>query len=456
MIHVDEQYYLLVGDRMLRGAVPYVDLWDRKPVGLFLIYAAMRLLPGDGILAYQIVATLFAAATAMLVAKGARMLGAGRLAALGAGLAYLVWLPLLSGRGGQSPVFYNLFMTGAALLTLRLPGLATRRAIVANGAAACLLAGLAIQTKYTPFVEGAFFGIVHLRYLRRAGARWGIVPAALLWIALGVLPTALVVADFAMRSRAVFDLFWFSNFGSVQLRRGYPAAKIVGRLSGTWAQLAPLVLCAAVTTRRVRTPEMRIALGWLAAGLVGYVMIGAFFDHYALPLVAPLAILAAPAFARRPRVMAAVIAAGMAVLVAKAVLRPNDAAGARALGRVVAANDAGGCPYVFAGDSVTYLLAHACTPTAYAFPSMLAYAPEQGASGVDEAAEVRRIMAKRPPVVVTLAAPLAPWNPDTHAIVAAALARDYRPVFATPREGTIAVAWLRRDRRFVRPAAEPW
>lgn len=76
IIHVDEQYYLLVGDRMLHGALPYVDLWDRKPVGLFLFFAAIRLLPGDGILAYQLVATLFAAATAWLVARGGRMLGA--------------------------------------------------------------------------------------------------------------------------------------------------------------------------------------------------------------------------------------------------------------------------------------------------------------------------------------------------------------------------------------------
>jgi hypothetical protein len=31
----DEQFYLLVGDRMLHGAVPYVDIFDRKPIGLF-------------------------------------------------------------------------------------------------------------------------------------------------------------------------------------------------------------------------------------------------------------------------------------------------------------------------------------------------------------------------------------------------------------------------------------
>lgn len=35
VIGFDEQFYLLVGDRMLHGAMPFVDIFDRKPVGLF-------------------------------------------------------------------------------------------------------------------------------------------------------------------------------------------------------------------------------------------------------------------------------------------------------------------------------------------------------------------------------------------------------------------------------------
>jgi len=69
LIHVDENFYLWVGERLLRGELPYVDVWDRKPVGLFVLYAAIRLLGGDGIVQYQVVATLFAAATAWVVAR---------------------------------------------------------------------------------------------------------------------------------------------------------------------------------------------------------------------------------------------------------------------------------------------------------------------------------------------------------------------------------------------------
>ena len=450
IIHVDEQYYLLVGDRMLHGALPYVDLWDRKPAGLFLIFAAIRLLPGDGILAYQLVATGCAAATAWLIARGSLRLGATQTGALVAGAAYVLWLSLLSGRGGQSPVFYNLFTAAAAVLTLRLPTLAAarrRHAIVANGALACLLAGLAIQTKYTPVVEGAFFGLVHVVYLRRAGAGFGtIAVAASVWAALGILPTAAVILAYWLRGPAIFQAFWFSNFASVALRKGYPAAKIAGRLAGTSAQLLPFIVAAVAAWRaRPRSQELWIVFGWLAAALVAFAMIGAFFDHYALPLLLPLAMITGTLLGRRRVYPLALIGYGLILFVARVLLVPTDAASARAVAGVMAANDRGGCPYVFAGDAILYHLAEACIPTAYAFPSTLAYEPERGASGADEVAEVRRILAGRPPVIVTMDEPMAPWNPETEPMMAAALARDYRHVLSAPREDAHLLVYLRRD-----------
>ncbi len=454
VIHVDEQYYLLVADRMLHGAWPYLDVWDRKPVGLFALYALMRLLPGEGLVAYQLVATLFAAATAWLVMRGGLRLGGSPRAGLAVGLAYLIWLSLFSGGGGQSPVFYNLFMAAAALLMLRLPERAARgerRAILWSGAAACFLAGLAIQTKYTPVVEGAVFGLAHCRYARRAGVSWpALVAAALGWIVLALLPTLAVIAVYASRGPAVFEAFWFANFASVALRHGYPASRIAGRLAGSWSQLSPFVLCAVVALRaRPWRAEMVLAFAWLAAALIAYAMIGAFFDHYALPLMLPLMMIAAPALDRRRWAAALLLAIGAVLFVVRVLLVPTDAAGAREVAHVVAVNSGGECPYVFAGDSITYFLSGTCLPTARAFPSTLAYANEAGASGVDDVAEVRRILGRRPPVIVTLDPPFADWNPATHALVEAAIARDYRLVLRTRRDEGHSLVYLRRDRPLV-------
>jgi hypothetical protein len=190
-----------------------------------------------------------------------------------------------------------------------------------------------------------------------------------------------------------------------------------------------------------------LAFGWLAAALVAFAMIGAFFDHYALPLMVPLTMIAAPVLGRHRAARAGVAVVAAILAVFHLTTEDDDRASAFAVARAMAANDGTECPYVFAGDSILYHLAHACLPTPYAFPSTLAYEPERGATGIDEAAEVRRIMRNRPPVVVTLDQPLAPWNADSEAIVRSALARDYRLVLSAPREGGHLLVYVRRDRQ---------
>jgi hypothetical protein len=59
-----------------------------------------------------------------------------------------------------------------------------------------------------------------------------------------------------------------------------------------------------------------------------------------------------------------------------------------------------GCLYVFSGDTMLYPATGRCTETPYLFPSHLDRDREQGAIGVDQATEVRRIFARRPAVVV--------------------------------------------------------
>lgn len=95
-IHVDEQFYLLVGDRVLHGQIPYVDVWDRKPVGLFILFAAIRALGGDGYLQYQIVAAIFVFITCWLLILIARRYVSG-IAAFACAIGYAGWLSTMGG-----------------------------------------------------------------------------------------------------------------------------------------------------------------------------------------------------------------------------------------------------------------------------------------------------------------------------------------------------------------------
>src|ERR1700756_4508221 len=75
-IHIDEEFYLVVADKWVNhGLVPYVDIWDRKPIGIFAIYAVAVALFKNAVFGYQLIATLFVIATCGAVCRIGRLLG---------------------------------------------------------------------------------------------------------------------------------------------------------------------------------------------------------------------------------------------------------------------------------------------------------------------------------------------------------------------------------------------
>src|SRR5262249_11905558 len=59
-----------------------------------------------------------------------------------------------------------------------------------------------------------------------------------------------------------------------------------------------------------------------------------------------------------------------------------------------------GCLYIHSGNSILYSYTGRCTVTPWIFPSHLSRERENGALGIDQLAEERRVFAKRPEVVV--------------------------------------------------------
>jgi 4-amino-4-deoxy-L-arabinose transferase-like glycosyltransferase len=457
LIHVDENFYLLVGDRMLHGALPYVDIWDRKPVGLFLIFAAIRLLGGDGIVQYQVVATLFAAGTALVVARMAAPM-AGLKAATVAGVIYLLLLGLVGGSGGQAPVFYNLFVAGAALATLTAlsPGGVPAERIRRLGVVAMGLIGLAMQVKYTAVFEGVFMGLALMLASWRTSRRPGRLAAdAAIWIAVALVPTGAAYYWYAWIGHA--DAFVYANFLSIGDRSAAPPAELARRLGKAWKLLNIPLLAVVLATllepwRRFPAgpSTMKFALAWLAAAILGYLAFGTYFNHYALPLFAPLAVACASLFIHRPYRLGLVAAVLMllsgaianGVVVRKMWLKRGHQAEMTAMVEAIRPR-LKGCLYVWNGDPLLYHLTGSCLPTRYPFAGHLNLLRENGAIGVDQAAEVRRILAGRPSVIVDHDPAARDFNFEVVAIVQAELRRAYRPVKVVPLRKTRLIVYER-------------
>jgi hypothetical protein len=436
----DEQFYLVMGDRMVKGALPYVDIFDRKPIGLFLIFGFIRLLGGEGTIQTQVVACLFVIGTAFLIHRMARRI-APPAGALAAALAYILWLNFLEGEGSQAPVFFNLLMIAAALMVSR----AWRNRgenLASLGAAAMLLTGIAIQIKYTALFEGIFFGLALMWTGWRASyAPARIIGLGLLWVVKALLPTALALGTYFAIGHG--QEFFFANFVSMFGKLGDSAATSREGIATMAAILSPLLGLAAFPPAAANPEEAfkrRFVQLWVLAAIAGLLIFGSFpTPQYAMPLLVPVTVAAAPHLGlgkglRTFRWIMLICALVAGQLVIGALIHNKGGRTEAAAITAAAMPRHGGCIFVYDGYPALYRLTHSCLMSRYVFPGHLNMENEDSikALGVDASDEVERIMKAGPETVIDDWPTFEFGNHAAHATVVRYLARDYHLVLKLP------------------------
>ena len=434
--HIDEGFYLLVGERMRDGLLPYADIWDRKPFGLFLLYWLIATLGMDSMIAVHLAAGISAVATAMLIATIARRWVPPLPAGLAA-IAYLAGLEVLAGGGGQSPVFYNLAMVAMAALTLKAGDVGDLARFRRLAVAAVLCGGAALTIKQTSLPECLFFGAILAIHARRLApsVAVGVREVALL-ACLGALPSLACLGFFAVIGHGGDYLFatLLSSFGRASMA-GAERMALALYLAPRTLPLLVMALAGVILLLRGPTRSLGagVLAGWIAAGIAGFLMVPNFYDHYALPLLPSLCVGAAPLFARRPLGPAyALLVIGISLAFASwpALDRTRASnAAMQAAARAITAHGGGTSLYVFDGPVHLYTLTGAPLPTRWAFPEHLSTAEERDATGADAIAELARILRTRPAVIVAADAPGARHpNPAAWRLLRMTLAREYKPL----------------------------
>jgi hypothetical protein len=400
----DESFYLLAGQRMHDGLIPYVDIWDRKGPGLLLTYYLITGI-SRSVLAYQLAALACAAATAFVLCRVARR-WTGLFAALAAGTLYLLMLPAFGGAGGQSPVFYNLWMVLAVWLVLRAGPQLAAGSVPHSALAAMALAGLAITYKQTALFEAAYLGLVCLWLLQRAGQRGiALVRSAMVLLLAGAAPLLVFALAFALAGH--FAAFWQAMVTSNLLKSYASPGNLPARLQILATLASPALISATIglILPARHAPKSFIA-GWVVAALLGVVIIPNLYEHYMLPLLPSLCIAAALLFDRGYWGLAAATAAGLFYL-GNPVLRPTNRAPARAamamLEADISARDRHPRLFVFQGPMNLYRTFDSFPPSPLADNFHLYFDQEDNVSPFDTAGEVRKILAWRPTVVIMFA-----------------------------------------------------
>lgn len=440
VVHVDEEFYLLVGSRMWAGEWPYVEIFDRKPFLLFAINALFAQFGKHALIASQIGASLAAVATAMLLRQIALRVMPQR-ASLAAGALYIAMLPGFEGIGAQTPLFYTPLMAAAALLTLRaserigLPGQWT------NGAAAMLACGLALQIKYTAIFEGLFFGAALLWSGHRA--RWPLLRltgVSLGWTLCAAAPTLLVAAGYA--SVGQFPAFWQANV-LANLAVASPLAESMPRLAINAAILSGVLVCAGLgwfaIARQASTGAVFLRAWALAAG-AGFILFGTWYTHYMLPVLAPLSLLATAAFLPASRVPARLMA-GLVMLSLIAcwiragyLLREHgDATQAEVIAKAIEKRlGVDRRLFIYSGDPAFYRLTNSTLPRPFVFPDHYSRSSAHRFMLIAPELALRQAFSRPPDVVLRVDKHYPDSDPESDRWLATQLTTSYRLFAALP------------------------
>ena len=109
VIDHDESTYLVIAQQMLRGEVLYVDVWDTKPIGIFLIFASVIKVAGNSIFAIRFFGAIILALSAYLLHKSAQSIKPS--SGPWVGLTYVLLMSCYRfGMAINTELFFNFFV----------------------------------------------------------------------------------------------------------------------------------------------------------------------------------------------------------------------------------------------------------------------------------------------------------------------------------------------------------
>lgn len=448
---IDEQLYALIGSQMWQGQLPFVDLWDRKPFGLFALFGLADATGLPAPWSYQLLATGFIVLGAVLLRNLAIHL-TDSVTASAAAVLYIVLMTIYGSHSAQSEIYHVPAMLGMALL-VRDTGhpQALQRALLAM-----VIGGLALQVKYTVVPQCVFFGLWALWGHYRSGRSLAQLSAVgIAFAALGLAPTLLVgLFYFAVGG---WDQFWFANFVSFFLREPAPMGRFAERHTLFLMPLVVLALAGFYASLRMSPPadrrSYRFFCAMLGASVATVFLPSTVYAYYFAALVPGVLLVALPFLHRQgpaglaPLAAATVACIGLLYLPERYEASQNHR---EAMDGLVAAiqphvDEQEACLWVFDGPTALYSATGSCLPTRLIYPDHLNNALERNSLEVRQIDEVRRILDTGPPVVVTADRPFTQQNLETLEYVETTLPQGYIVIAEERIHDRGLAVWLRRD-----------
>lgn len=428
--------------------MPYTATWEYRPPGYFAMWTAAIWIFGAS-LALNALALLALGATALALAKIANKLDPQESHATGwwAGGFFVLLSPVNDAVAGLAELQLSAFIAWSIYLALQRP-LGTRNAILSG-----LLAGLALQCKLTAippmFVPLSVLLVGSSQPLAAAG----------LFLAGVAAPIAIEVLVYVRAHQ--FAALWNANVATT-LRYRSPAGEFARNrvwLPRQLLALAPQVELAFLGLTRSANRSRLASVGWLAAALIAIVAAGEFYERQFVLLTAPVALLGALGFVRVLRSLQGkpIAQRSVAIVVVLLTFALHDyhesVEGAMfAWHRLVLREStwrlgqtdevAADLRRLNVGASSLYLIEQSPylydalgvdAPTVYAYSDYLLDPRLSAGAGIDGKAELARILASRPGLIVVSNLDDFRYAPDRVSLIKDTLASSYAVAYRSTR-----------------------
>ena len=311
---MDEGVYGYIGWGMLDGLVPYKDVFDHKPPGIYLLYSLVFLLSEPTALNIKVFTTIYTLGTVLVVFFVASKVAdekAGLLAALLFGIFSCG--PKIEGGGSNTEIFMILPYIFAAHSLLKAIEKGRRRDYLLTG----LWTGVACTIKQVAAVNLLWVGAYLIVRIWRQ-KKWTTVARVTAdgcWVTVGaILPWLPYFIYFYLNDALAHFYFWQVNFNLDYMARGhgststllvfYHRTKDILRENGLLWLLALAAIAyywkelrKAITVDEGKNSQSWRSSGWFLIAIwplfsfMGVVAGGRFFPHYYIQMIPSLAVL---------------------------------------------------------------------------------------------------------------------------------------------------------------------
>ncbi|MGD1713127.1 ArnT family glycosyltransferase [Dapis sp. BLCC M172] len=146
----DESIYILAADSLLNSNLPYIEIWDNKPPGIFILFSLTMLILGNSIVSIRILSIIATTFTSYFLYR----IGAnidpkqGDKIGLLAGSLYAIFSLHNDGAAANAEILFAPFVTGAFLLLFQDRKLSNIKVFLIG-----LILGIGMQIKYLVIMD---------------------------------------------------------------------------------------------------------------------------------------------------------------------------------------------------------------------------------------------------------------------------------------------------------------